>query len=136
MDYEAKVYRIEVSEHVSGKSEDELRWVVRYQVADEPSEPRAIMVLYGTLARARSNSWAQVAVMGQIAVDRKVWTEAGPEGVVTKYGYGVMESMYDTGRRAINANAALMDLDFELPFLSPVTVIRPFEARPVSKTGQ
>lgn len=64
-------------------------------------------------------SLGQVLVLGTISRDTPFPSFSAFKRFMRVHGVGMVEELYDVGRRALNVNAALMDLDFGVEVTSP-----------------
>ncbi|WP_324644846.1 hypothetical protein [Pseudarthrobacter sp. LT1] len=126
--FDVLVDRIEVNRHFGAENEedDELRWdVYLYSFPDRDRNgvraPNYLLV--GHLFRSTEAAHAQVRANGLIRAYEANGQAMDTDFVRERMAYGFVEPVYDACRRAIEVQGSIMDLDLELPKMSPATKI-------------
>lgn len=115
LQFECKVSQLEVM-MVSGR-EDDLRWrTTAFRAARSRPD---LVILLGHLLVIHEGHWGQALVQGQVIRKESFQSDASARRFIREYAAGLTEQMYDEGRRVLSANAAMLDLDFELPAKAP-----------------
>jgi hypothetical protein len=111
-----RLVRLEVATQ-SAPEGPELQWIVWATDDDDP-----FTLVLGYLACRAPKGYGQARVAATIH-DRTFANEERPGDLELWIREHVLETLYDTGRRAINAQAAAMDVTLEMPTKAPEVVI-------------
>lgn len=117
--FECRVVRIEAFTRQVVEREQTSQWEVTAIRSPASLEGRGIGVMYGHLVTQTKEVWGQVLVLGTISRDTPFPSFSAFKRFMRVHGVGMVEELYDVGRRALNVNAALMDLDFGVEVTSP-----------------
>lgn len=140
MSYEVFIDRMELVRHYGDVDKEKLAWDV-YLYSFPPKSTKLAdaapnFMLVGHLFRANAQGHGQVRANALIRAFDLDGNPMAPEFVRDQIAYGYVEATYDTCRRSLQAQAAVMDVDLELPKLSPSTKIQlddPSNTRPKQK---
>ncbi|UKA57509.1 hypothetical protein [Arthrobacter sp. FW306-2-2C-D06B] len=128
--YEVFVDRIELVRHYGGfdKEKERLNWdVYLYPVPSNGKRPEVEapnFLLVGHLFRANESGHGQVRANALVRAFELDGMPMNPEFVRDRLAYGFVEATYDTCRRALQAQSAVMDVDLDLPKVSPPTKVQ------------
>ncbi|MGL3805829.1 hypothetical protein ACSYDW_06990 [Paeniglutamicibacter sp. R2-26] len=115
--FEAFLTRIEVAREPTENHADELKWEVGGHLHDD-----GFFVVSGHLYCQNEHGYAQTMAIGLVRIkdtdfenllDKELLREIARE-------IGCIEALYDSSRRAINAQSALMDFRLDMPMSAPV----------------
>lgn len=119
--FECRVVRLEVNSEA--EASDTLKWSV--SAIPLAASPTPLVVVVAHLLSVHDGSWAQVLVKGILQGGKPVaGNRRAMKNFVDRYIGGFTEELYDVARRALNVNAALMDVELELPVTAPFTKVR------------
>ena len=116
------VDRIELARLPDDGTEPTLDWSVSASVV-KGSDNTHVMIV-GHLFRLFDGGLGQVRSVAALSVPE--WDADDPDALdkfINDYGYGFVEPLYDTCRRALLIQSVQMELDLDLPSYSPVCLI-------------
>jgi hypothetical protein len=126
--------RIEVVRHFGGSADEAMQWdVYLYPIPDNDKKSGPNFLLVGHLFRSCDEGHAQVRTNAFLRAYEENGESMAVEFVRDRMAYGFVEPTYDACRRALEMQAANMDIDLELPRQSPVTTIKLEQIRSKSK---
>lgn len=123
--YDIILDRIEVVRHFGGSADEAMRWdVYLYPVPDNEKNSGPNFLLVGHLFRSCDDGHAQVRINAFLRAYEENGEAMTVEFVRDRLAYGFVEPTYDACRRALEMQAANMDIDLELPKQSPATTVK------------
>lgn len=112
--FTCRVVRLEAYGESSTDRDDEVVWRTLAIPMLDPNSPRGEVVVVGHLVVLAGGNWGQVLVEGILSRDTPFPSTEAARRFAYRYVPGQVQTIYDTARRALNLNAALLDCDFEL----------------------
>lgn len=125
LSYDVIIDRIELIRHYGEDAKEVLDWdVYLYPFPDRESTWAPNYMLVGHLFRGNSGGHGQVRANALLRAYDSDGAPMSPEFVRERMAYGFIEPTYDACRRALEVQASMMDVDLDLPALSPVAEIQ------------
>ncbi|MDT0169565.1 hypothetical protein [Pseudarthrobacter sp. BRE9] len=123
--FDVIVDRMELVRHSGDGEGDSLKWnVYLYDLGagHQASGPNFVMV--GHLFRSSDKGHGQVRATAFLRAYERDQEPMSTAYVTEELAYGFVEPIYDACRRALQSQSAIMDVDLDLPFTSPITEVR------------
>lgn len=114
---------MELVRHFDDEIKDDLEWDVYLFPLDQEEYGRPNFLLVGHLFRTCDEGHGQVRASGVLRAYKSSDAPLSTEKVHQELSYGFVEPLYDACRRALEIQAANMDIDLDLPILSPAVVV-------------